>query len=457
MRNFSRRIGRRAVGFAVLGILGLCNGGRAAETPNGKWVDLFNGKSLAGWLQQGGKANYRVENGEIVGTTVPNTANSFLCTTNYHGDFILELEFKVQDGLNSGVQIRSHCNDVNQELTVNDKVLKIPAGRVHGYQVEIDTEPRAWTGGIYDESRRGWLNNLEQNEPARKAFKHNEWNKFRIEAKGDSIKTWLNGVPAADLTDSMTPTGFIALQVHGVKDKVEPMEVRWRNIRIQDLPGSKDPVSAPKAFLDGTGPGWKTLGEADFAHVNGDPDTWTWKDGGVFCTGLPVGVTRSAKTYENFELVARWKHHRSGGNSGIFVWAPEAALEGIKPGMLPRGGIEVQMLDHGYFDLYKKQTGKDGTFFSTNGDIFPVGTSKLTPFPPLSPDGSRSFPRKKLSKGVGEWNHYYVRAVNGEVRLWVNGEEVSGGTGAVPAKGYLCLEAEGSPVEFKDIKIRELP
>ncbi|WP_406700519.1 DUF1080 domain-containing protein [Singulisphaera sp. Ch08] len=457
MRNFSRPIGPLAVAIAMLGVLGIGTSGRADEPSNEKWVDLFNGKSLAGWVQQGGKANYQVDNGEIVGTTVPKTGNSFLCTTSYHANFILELEFKVQDGLNSGIQIRSHCNDVNQELKVGDKVLKIPAGRVHGYQVEIDPEPRAWTGGIYDEARRGWLNNLEQNEPARKAFKHNEWNTFRIEAKGDSIKTWLNGVPAADLTDSMTPTGFIALQVHGVGDKTETMEVRWRNIRIQDLPATEAPSSPPKAFLDGTGPGWTTLGEADFAHVNCDPDTWTWKDGGVFCTGKPIGVTRSVKEYRNFELVASWKHHRSGGNSGIFVWAPKAALEGIKPNTLPSGGIEVQMLDHGYFDLYKKQTGKDGTFFSTNGDIFQVGTSKLTPFPPLSPNGSRSFPRKNLSKGFGEWNHYYVRAINGEVRLWVNGEEVSGGTGAVPAEGHLCLESEGSPVEFKDIKIRELP
>ncbi len=213
----------------------------------------------------------------------------------------------------------------------------------------------------------------------------------------------------------------------------------------------------PKAFIDGTGPGWAALGEADFVKVNCDDDTWTWKEGEVHCTGLPVGVTRSKKAYTNYELVCRWRHLKSAGNSGVFVWAPEKAIEGIKPGSLPRGGIEVQVLDHGYAEQYQKQTGKKGDWFTTNGDVFAVGTSKMKPFSPRSPDGSRSFPSKNLSKGVNEWNHYYVRAINGEVRLWVNGEEVSGGNECEPRTGYLCLESEGSPVEFKDIRIRELP
>src|SRR5437899_7870426 len=93
--------------------------------------------------------------------------------------------------------------------------------------------------------------------------------------------------------------------------------------------------AVPKAFIDGTGPGWRTLGEADFVNVNTDPDTWTWKDGGVHCTGKPVGVTRSQKQVTNFELVTEWRHLQSGGNSGIFVWASEKALEGLKPNALP--------------------------------------------------------------------------------------------------------------------------
>jgi hypothetical protein len=117
----------------------------------------------------------------------------------------------------------------------------------------------------------------------------------------------------------------------------------------------------------------------------------------------------------------------------------------------------VQILDHGFTDEYKtRNPGKPTDWFTTNGDVFAVRT-KLTPFPPLSPNGSRSFPRRQLSRGAGEWNHYYIRAINGEIRLWVNGEEVSGGTGAVPAKGFLCLESEGSPIHFRTLRVRELP
>jgi hypothetical protein len=214
---------------------------------------------------------------------------------------------------------------------------------------------------------------------------------------------------------------------------------------------------APKAFIDGTGSGWKSLGEADFANVNCDPKTWTWKDGEVHCTGQPVGVTRTKAKYTNFELVAEWRHLRSGGNSGIFVWAGDASLEGLKPGTLPRGGIEVQVLDHGYAEQFEKQTGKKPDWFTTHGDVFPVGTSKMKPFAPVSPDGSRSFPAKQLSRGLNQWNHYYIRCINGEIRLWVNGEEVSGGANCNPRTGYLCLESEGAPIDFREIKVRELP
>ena len=208
----------------------------SAVAEEGKWQPLFDGKTLAGWKQRGGAAKYRVENGEIVGTSVPNTGNSFLCTSRDYGDFILEVEFKVDPNLNSGVQIRSQCFDKPMTAAASGgKKQTVPAGRVHGYQVEIDPLARAWSGGIYDEGRRGWLNDLKNNEPARKAFKQGEWNKFRVECRGDSIKTWINDVPAADLKDNMTPKGFIALQVHGVGDKTDAREVRWRNIRIQEI------------------------------------------------------------------------------------------------------------------------------------------------------------------------------------------------------------------------------
>lgn len=215
----------------------------------------------------------------------------------------------------------------------------------------------------------------------------------------------------------------------------------------------------PKAFIDGTGLGWVALGGKDFQMVNGKDDTWTWKDdGSVACTGQPVGVTRSQKKYTNFEMVAEWKHLKSGGNSGIFVWTSDEALKDLKPGQLPPGGIEIQVLDHGYAEQYEKSQGKKSDWFTTHGDVFPVGKAKMTPFEPSAPNKSgRSFPRKNLSKGINEWNHYYIRAINGEVRLWVNGEEVSGGTNCDPKTGYLCLESEGAPVEFRNLRIRELP
>ena len=225
-------------------------------------------------------------------------------------------------------------------------------------------------------------------------------------------------------------------------------------------PAADAPSTRPAGELVvGTGPGWRPLREDDFEHVNDEPGTWTFLDdaGEIHSTGTPVGVIRTKHAVKNFELVVEWRHLKSGGNSGVFAWVPEKALEDLKPGRLPSGGIEIQILDHGYAEQYQLSTGKKADWFTTHGDVFPVGTSKMKPFPPLSPDGSRSFPSKNLSRGLNEWNHYYVRGVNGEVRLWVNGEEVSGGAECQPAAGFLCLEAEGSPVEFRNLRLRELP
>ncbi len=187
-----------------------------------KCTPLFNGKNLKGWVQKGGKAEYKVVDGVIVGTSILNSGgNSFLCTEKFYSDFMLEFEVKVENDLNSGVQIRS--NSFPEYIN----------GRVHGYQCEIDPSDRAWSGGIYDEARRGWLNDLQKNKPARKAFKREEWNKYRIEAVGNTIRTWINGVPAANLIDDMTATGFIGLQVHAVyKEEQDGLQVMWKNIRI---------------------------------------------------------------------------------------------------------------------------------------------------------------------------------------------------------------------------------
>ncbi len=225
---------------------------------------------------------------------------------------------------------------------------------------------------------------------------------------------------------------------------------------IVDCRSAEGEQSPPKAFLNGLGPGWVALDEKDFVNVNCDDDTWSWTNGVAYCTGKPVGVIRSRKRYTNFEMTVEWQHLKSAGNSGVFLWMIDKSWWRLKKPGLPHG-IEVQVLDHGYTERYMQRTKKKPDWFTSNGDVFPVGEAKMTPFPPVAPNGRRSFPSKDLSKGFGNWNHYYIRAINGEVRLWVNGEEVSGGTGCEPATGHLALESEGSPILFRNIRIRELP
>ena len=206
----------------ILIVIGLvifsCNESEKDNTP---WVSLFDGQSLDGWTQIGGKANYEVRDGAIVGSTVRNTPNSFLTTDKMYDDFILELDYLVDSTMNSGIQIRSNSYPHYMD------------GRVHGYQIEIDPSDRAWSAGIYDEARRGWLYNLEGKPEAQKAFKQDEWNHYRIEAIGDTLKTWINGIPAAHLIDDKTSSGFIALQVHSIgKENKEGTEIIWKNIKI---------------------------------------------------------------------------------------------------------------------------------------------------------------------------------------------------------------------------------
>ena len=241
--------------------------------------------------------------------------------------------------------------------------------------------------------------------------------------------------------------------------KCYPNTKRWAGL-LMAFAGMMSLVAqdpAIKPFIDDTQPGWRALGAEDFADVNSASDTWSWKEGVLHCTGQPLSVLRTTQTYENFEMVVEWSHQKPAGNSGVFVWVTPESIQRLtqagKPG-LP-DGIEVQILDHAYTDRVKASGGKTD-WFGTNGDVFPVRV-KMTPFPPVSPNGQRSFPRKHLAKGHGEWNHYYIRAINGEVRLWVNGEEVSGGTGCDPSTGYLCLESEGSPILFRKLRIREQP
>jgi len=211
------------------------------------FVPLFNGKDFSGWIQHGGKAKYIVADGAVVGTAVKGTPNSFLCTKKKYGNFILEYEYLCDDRLNSGVQIRSSVFEKQTTIDLgNGKNRKLPAGRVHGYQVEIDPNrpDRMWSGGIYDEARRGWLfpgarggDKAAFTKAGQKAYQPGKWNKVRVECRGDSIKTWLNGVPRADFKDGLTPSGFIGLQVHGIggNPKLAGAQVKWRHLRLKEL------------------------------------------------------------------------------------------------------------------------------------------------------------------------------------------------------------------------------
>ena len=210
------------------------------------FVPLFNGNDLEGWQQAGGEAVYSVKDGVIVGESVANTPNSFLCTQKLYGDFVLEYEYKCDSLLNSGVQFRSNVYAIDVVVSGKGKKKTIPAGRVHGYQVEIDPNKpdRMWSGGIYDEARRGWLypglagGDAESfTKKGQAAFKPDEWNQVRVECKGKHIRTWLNEELRSDFIDGMTPKGIIALQVHGVGGRAEAVgkTVMWRKLRIKEL------------------------------------------------------------------------------------------------------------------------------------------------------------------------------------------------------------------------------
>ena len=193
----------------------------------GGWTDLFDGKSLKGWTQRNGTATYRVEGDAIVGKTKPGSPNSFLCTDQLYGDFELTFDVKVDDKLNSGVQIRSQTKGG-------------PTGRVNGPQVEIEASGAkgAEAGYIYGEACGGWMTPGDKRKP-HKHFKDGEWNSYRVVAKGANIKVWLNGVEVSDLTDEKKfkshPKGFIGLQVHGIGKNAGPFEVAWRKLKIKEL------------------------------------------------------------------------------------------------------------------------------------------------------------------------------------------------------------------------------
>nr|MBI1232232.1 DUF1080 domain-containing protein [Cytophagales bacterium] len=196
-----------------------------------EWQSLFNGKDLSGWKELNGKHRWAVKDGMIVGSTVPGQPNGFLCTVEDFGDFVLELEVSVDTLMNnSGIQFRSQSYP------------EFKNGRVHGYQMEVDPKPQQWSGAIYEEgAERGWIYPPEKmSQVAKNAFirdnKHGyQWNHYRIEAVGPIMRTWINGVPVAQLVDDRYLKGFIGLQLHAnnEKDPQGSFSIRFRNIRIQ--------------------------------------------------------------------------------------------------------------------------------------------------------------------------------------------------------------------------------
>jgi hypothetical protein len=386
----------------------------AAPQAGKKFVPLFDGKTLSGWEVCNGFAKYRVEDGAIVGTTAEGSPNSFLCTTKEYGDFVLEFETKTEPALNSGVQIRSHRFTGGQTvLTFNGKQLaerKTVTGRVHAYQVEIANEESGTSGGIYDESRRGWLHNIASDAAASKAFKDNQWNRYRVAAIGDSIKTWVNGVPCADLVDSMDLTGFIALQVHSYKGP-KPAEVRWRNIRIQDLGRH-----AWKRVWDGrTLNGWtKTGGGA-----------WTIEDGAL--RGVSIkgdersGFVISDAAFQN--LTTRLKFRILKGNSGYFVRADRKTM----------AGYEIEIDD----------TKGSGGYWEVGGRRWVTG------------------PEDNAACKPGDWNELTGSLHGRRIVFHVNGvktmEILNDAEGKIDG-GHLALQVHGrrdSEVWFKDIEVLE--
>lgn len=431
-----------------------------AGTAEAQWKDLFNGKDLAGWEQKGGAARYFVDNGVLYGETVMNTPNSFLTSTETYADFILEVEVKVDDALNSGVQFRSEESG---------------GGQVFGYQMEIDPSSRAWSGGIYDEARRGWLYPLTQNESARRAFHNNDWNVMRVEAIGTSIRTFVNGVEASSILDSTTPRGFIALQVHdiGQDESKRGIQVAFRSVRIQteNLAGNATPSSdlnqanfLPNGLSEQEiANGWKLLWDGKTtdgwrgARLSGFPGRgWQVEDG--ILSVLPSGGGESAhggdiittKKYSNFELIVDFRI-TDGANSGIKYVVDPALNQGEGSSI----GCEFQILDD--------QRHPDAKL-GVNGNRTVASLYDLIPA------------RNKRFSGVDQWNRARVVVRGAYVEHWLNGMKVldfERGTQMWDAlvdyskysiypgfcgseSGHILLQDHGDRVDFRSIKIREL-
>ena len=427
-----------------------------------QWRNLFNGKDLKGWNQKNGAAKYYVENGEIVGVTVSNTTNSFLCTEEEFSDFIFEVELKVDEVMNSGIQFRSLSKADYQNY------------RVHGYQMEVDPTDRAWSGGVYDEARRDWLYIPNINPEGKKAFKIGTWNKYRIEAIGNTIRTWINGIPVSHLIDDMTSKGFIALQVHAIYgDMKEGMKIRWKNIRIQTQnlkpsPTDQIPVinllnntlseqekaQGVKLLFNGKDfSGWRAV------HGKAMPEKhWSVVDGVINVSPSDGSETGNDivndELYGAFEFTFEFKLSE-GANSGIKYFVNEDFDSGGKSGI----GLEYQILDD-----EKHPDAKLGVV----GNRTMSGLYDL--IPPVKLD-------KRFQRKIGDWNQGRILVYpNNIVQHWLNGFKVVEyernsnifnalvarskyekykGFAAAP-KGNILLQDHGNNVSYKNLKIRTL-
>jgi hypothetical protein len=432
------------------------------------WEILFNGKDLSNFEQLNGNAKYKIENGELIGISRLNTPNSFMATKKKYGDFILEFDVWVENGLNSGVQFRS--------LSTPDYM----DGRVHGYQCEIETSPRKWAGGIYDEARRGWLYPLTLNPKGQEAFINGQWNHYRIEAIGSNIRTWINGIQCANLVDDMTQEGFIAFQVHEIGDKEhEGKVVKWRNIRIQttDLDSNRktvDPDAREISYLINTltenekRKGWRLLWDGKTsdgwrgAKLDGFPTKgWDIKDGILTvqaANGAESGnggdiVTNSS--FSDFELSVEFKI-TEGANSGIKYFVDP----GLNKGEGSAIGLEFQILDDAKHPDAKM--GKNGN--RTVGSLYDLIRAE-----------NHTSSRGKNFNGVGKWNNARIVVHGGHVEHWLNNIKVVEydrfsqmfealvekskyekweNFGRLP-EGRILLQDHGNKVEFRSIKVRE--
>jgi hypothetical protein len=440
-----------------------------------QWRPLNPQRSLEGWSVRGGKAPFTVEGPEIVGRSVLGSPNSFLVTDATFGDFILEYDAKLDPRLNSGVMVRAERRPDYRN------------GVVFGYQVEIDSSSRAWSGGIYDEQRREWLNTLARNPQARAAFKVGEWNHFRVEALGNRIRTFVNGVAAANLVDDMTPRGFIGLQVHSVDEgpKLAGLEARFRNIRIltKDVAAAAtplDPAADEYNYIPNrltevqVAQGWRLLW--DGASTNGwrganlavFPDHgWTIRDGVLSVDAAAGGestnggdiITRDE--FANFELELDFRI-TPGANSGIkyFVDPQLGPTLGLAGSAI---GLEFQILDDERHPDAK--LGVRGN--RTVGSLY-----DLIPATNLDEPGRTA----KRALPPGAWNRARIVATRRHVEHWLNGVKVveyDRGTQMFRAlvnnskykdmpgfgereRGPILLQDHGNSVSFRSIKIRSL-